>query len=190
MGHLGPIRPPPHKSHRSHKSHPLPGPNIQISSRRTITSLADTPTRSGSSRTQTPIRSYGVAVGLVSSFVAAVADGTGVGLSAGVAEATGVAEVSGVADVTGVADVSGLADDWGVAETEGIPLGATVGLGTALMFGATVATGAGFAFLSSFSKRPVRLSELCLDTKTVMMRVIPKNIPPRYTVALVRTVVV
>jgi len=119
-----------------------------------------------------------VAVGLVPSFVAAVADGTGVGVSAGVAEATGVAEVSGVADVTGVAEVSGMAP------------GATVGFGTALVFGATLAVGAGFAFLISFSKRPTRLAELCLDTKIVRMRVIPKNIPPRYTVALVRTVVV
>jgi hypothetical protein len=131
-----------------------------------------------------------VAVGLVSSFVSAVGDGTGVGVSAGVADATGVVEASGVADVTGVAEVSGLTDDCGVADVPGIPLGATVGLGTALMFGATFAAGAGFALLISFSKRPVRLSELCLDTKIVMMRVTPKNIPPRYTVALVRTVVV
>jgi hypothetical protein len=140
------------------------------------------PRRAITSQADTPIRSYCV--------VAAVADGTGVGLSAGVAEATGVAEASGVADVTGVAEVWGLTDDCGVADVLGIPLGATVGLGTALMFGATVAAGTGFAFLSSFSKRPVRLSELCLDTKIVMMRVTPKNIPPRYTVALVRTVVV
>jgi hypothetical protein len=165
---MGPIRPPPHKSHRSHKSHPLPASSIPISSRRAITSLADT-----------PIRSYGVAVGLVSSFVAAVGDGTGVGVSAGVAEAKGVAEVSGVADVTGVAEVWGLTDDCGVADVLGIPPGATVGPGTALVFGATVAVGAGFAFLISFSKRPTRLSELCLDTKIVMMRVVPKNIPPR-----------
>ena len=95
-----------------------------------------------------------------------------------------------MADVTGTAEVSGMADDWGVAEVEGMPLGATVGPGTALVFGATIAVGAGFAFLISFSKRPTRLSELCLDTKIVMMRVVPKNIPPRYTVALVRTVVV
>ena len=131
-----------------------------------------------------------VAVGLVSSFVAAVGDGTGVGVIAGVAEAKGVAEVSGVADVTGVAEVWGLTDDCGVADVLGIPLGATIGPGTALAFGATIAVGAGFAFLISFSKRPTRLSELCLDTKIVMMRVVPKNIPPRYTVALVRTVVV
>ena len=66
-----------------------------------------------------PIRSYGlpegeatgefcsdgVAVGLASSFVAAVEDGAGVGVSAGVADANGVADVSGTAEVTGVADV-------------------------------------------------------------------------------------
>ena len=49
--------------------------------------------------------SEGVAVGLVSSFVAAVGDGTGVGVGAGVADANGVADVSGVAEVTGIADV-------------------------------------------------------------------------------------
>ena len=94
-------------------------PAFKISSRRAVTIRADTPRRSGSSRTHRPIRSYGlpdgeatgefcsdgVALGLVSSFVAAVGDGTGVGVSAGVADANGVADVSGAAEVTGVADV-------------------------------------------------------------------------------------
>ena len=47
--------------------------------------------------------SDGVAV--VSSFAAAVGDGTGVGVNAGVADATGVADGSGVTEVTGVAEV-------------------------------------------------------------------------------------
>jgi hypothetical protein len=64
--------------------------------------MADTPTRRYA---HTPIRSYGVAVGLDSSFIAAVGDGTGVGVSAGVAEANGVADVSGLAEVAGVTDV-------------------------------------------------------------------------------------
>ena len=128
--------------------------------------------------------SDGVVVGLVSCFVAAVGDGTGVGVSAGVADATGVAEVFGVAEVWG------MAGDCGVADVVGTPDGATVGIGAALVFGATVAAGAGFAFLISLSKRPTRLSALCLATKIVRRRVTPKSIPPRYTVALVRTVVV
>jgi hypothetical protein len=90
-------------------------PASKISSRRAATTQ-DTPTRR---HAETPTRSYGlpdgeatgelcserVALGLVSSFVAAVGDGTGVGVSAGVADANGVADVSGVAEVTGVADV-------------------------------------------------------------------------------------
>lgn len=84
-------------------------PAFKISSRRAVTTQ-DTPTPRNA---HTPIRPYGlpdgeaagefcsdgVAAGLVSSFVAAVGDGTGVGVSAGVADASGVADVTGVADI-------------------------------------------------------------------------------------------
>ena len=127
-----------------------------------------------------PFRSYGVAVGLASSFPEVLADGAGVGVTSGVADEIGVAETSGLADACG------LADDCGVTEAAGVLEGLTVGLvrpvvalGTTLVFGATVAVGAGFVFFSSFSRRPTRLSELCLAIKIVRIRVTPKNIPPR-----------
>ena len=60
-----------------------------------------------------------------------------------------------------------------------MPDGVTVGAGTALVPGATVAVGAGFVVLISLSKRPTRLSALCLETRIVRIRVMPKNIPPR-----------
>ena len=78
-------------------------------------------------------------------------------------------EETGVLDTCGVADEIGLTDTFGLA----------VASGTALVFGATVAVGAGFVFFSSFSRRPVLRSELCLAVNIVRMRVTPKNIPPR-----------
>ena len=112
-------------------------------------------------------RTPGVAVGLASSCAAALGDATGVGVT------------SGVADEIGVPDVCGLADDCGVTFAAGVLEEFTVELGIALVFGATVAVAAGLAFFSSLSSRPTLRSELCLDTKIVRIRVIPKNIPPR-----------
>jgi hypothetical protein len=124
--------------------------------------------------------SAGVAVGLASSFTSALGDGTGVGVTSGVADATGLAETSGVADVCGIADDCDVTLAAGVLEVLAVGLGRpAVGLGAALVLGATVAVGAGFAFFSSFSRRPTLRSELCLATKIVRRRVTPKNIPPR-----------
>jgi hypothetical protein len=109
----------------------------------------------------------GVAVGLASSCTAALGDATGVGVT------------SGVADEIGVPDVCGLADDCGVTFAAGVLEEFTVEPGIALVFGAAVAVAAGLAFFSSLSSRPTLRSELCLDTKIVRIRVIPKNIPPR-----------
>jgi hypothetical protein len=107
-------------------------------------------------------------------------DGAGVGVTWGVTETTGDADTSGVAEVCADADGSGVTLAPGVLEEFTVGLGkAVAGLGTALVLGATVAVGAGFALFSSFSRRPTRLSELCLATKIVIIRVIPKNIPPR-----------
>ena len=135
-----------------------------------------------------PFRNYGVAEGVAAGeFCAAgVAVGLASSFTAALGDETGEAVASGVADETGVADTSGLADDCGVALAAGVleALAVALGkpvvrLGTALVFGATVATGAGFVFCSSFSRRPVLRSEPCLDIKIVRRRVIPKNIPPR-----------
>ena len=118
--------------------------------------------------------SAGVAVGLVSSFETALGEGTGVALTSGVADEIGLADTSALADACGVAPVAG------VLEVLAVALGRpVVGLGTELIFGAAVAVGAGFVFLSSFSRRPVLRSELCLAVKIVRIRVTPKNIPPR-----------
>ena len=107
-------------------------------------------------------------------------------MAAALGEATGVGVASGVVDTSGLADVCGLADDCGVTLTAGVLEALTVALGRpvvelgiALVFGATVAVAAGLAFFSSLSSRPTLRSELCLDTKIVRIRVIPKNIPPR-----------
>jgi hypothetical protein len=98
----------------------------------------------------------------------------------------GVADEIGVADTSGLADVCGIADDCGVTLAAGVLEALAVGLGkpvvglrAALVFGAAVAVAAGFAFCSSLSRRPVLLSELCLEIKMVRRRVSPKNIPPR-----------
>jgi predicted lysophospholipase L1 biosynthesis ABC-type transport system permease subunit len=89
-------------------------------------------------------------------------------------------EETGVVDTCGVADDCGVTLAAGVLEALAVALGKlVVGLGTALVFGATVAVGAGFVFFSSFSRRPVLRSELCLAVKIVRRRVTPKNIPPR-----------
>jgi hypothetical protein len=115
---------------------------------------------------------YGVAV--------ALGDATGVGVTWGVAETTGVADTSGVAELCADADASGVTLAPGVLEEFTVGLGkAVAGLGTALVLGATVEVGAGFALFSSFSRRPTRLSELCLATKIVIRRVTPNNVPPR-----------
>jgi hypothetical protein len=119
-------------------------------------------------------------VGLASSFRAALGDGTGVAVTSGVAEEIGLTETSGLADASGVADACGVTLAAGVLEAVAVGLGRpVVGLGTALVFGATGAVGAGFVFFSSFSRRPVRRSELCLAIKIVRRRVTPKKIPPR-----------
>ena len=119
----------------------------------------------------------GVAVGFASSLRAALGDGTGVALTSGVADEIGLTETSGLADASEVAAGCGVTLAAGVLEALAVGLGKpVVGLGTALVFGAT---GAGFVFLSSFSRRPVLRSELCLAVKIVRRRVTPKNIPPR-----------
>lgn len=83
-------------------------------------------------------------------------------------------------DTCGVADDCGVTLAAGVLDALAVGLGKlVVGLGTALVFGATVAVGAGFVLFSSFSRRPVLRSELCLAVKIVRRRVTPKNIPPR-----------
>ena len=122
----------------------------------------------------------GVAVGFASSLRAALGDGTGVALTSGVADEIGLTETSGLADASEVAAGCGVTLAAGVLEALAVGLGKpVVGLGTALVFGATAAVGAGFVFLSSFSRRPVLRSELCLAVKIVRRRVTPKNIPPR-----------
>jgi len=122
----------------------------------------------------------GVAVDLASSLTAALGDGTGVALTSGVADEIGLTETSGLADASEVAAGCGVTLAAGVLEAFAVGLGKpVVGLGTALVFGATAAVGAGFVFLSSFSRRPVLRSELCLAVKIVRRRVTPKNIPPR-----------
>ena len=115
----------------------------------------------------------GVAVGLASSCRTALGDATDVGVT------SGVADEIGVADVCGLAEACALADDCGVTFAAGVLEEFTVGPGIALVFGAAVAVAAGLAFFSSLSSRPTRRSELCLDTKIVRIRVIPKNMPPR-----------
>jgi hypothetical protein len=122
----------------------------------------------------------GVAVGFTSSFRAALAEETGVADTSGVADEIGLTDTSGLAVAPGTADDCGVTLAAGVLAALAVALGkAVVGLGTALVFGATVAVGAGFVFFSSFSRRPVLRSELCLAVKIVRRRVTPKNIPPR-----------
>ena len=122
----------------------------------------------------------GVAVGFASSFKAALGEGTGVALTSGVADEIGLTDTSGLADASGTGDDCGVTLAAGVPEALAVGLGnPVVGLGSAFVFGATAAVGAGFVFLSSFSRRPVLRSELCLAVKIVRIRVTPKNIPPR-----------
>ena len=92
---------------------------------------------------------------------------------------SGVADEIGVADVCALTEACGVADDCGVTFAAGVLEEFTVEPGIAPVFGATVALAAGLAFFSSLSSRPTLRSELCLDTKIVRIRVIPKNIPPR-----------
>ena len=92
---------------------------------------------------------------------------------------SGVADEIGVADVCALTEACGVADDCGVTFAAGVLEEFTVEPGIAPFFGATVALAAGLAFFSSLSSRPTLRSELCLDTKIVRIRVIPKNIPPR-----------
>jgi hypothetical protein len=100
----------------------------------------------------------------------------------------GVEVGKGVGLATAAAVGTGLENGIGLAALVAFPGGFTLGLAIPGALGATVAPGAGFD--SSFSKRPTRLSALCLAVKIVNKRVTPKKIPPRYTVAFVRTVVV
>jgi hypothetical protein len=117
-------------------------------------------------------------VGLGSSFTAVLGDAAGVALTCGVADEIGLTDTSGLADAWGTADTCGVTLAAGVLDALAVELGKLVaGLGTALVFGATGAVGAGLA--SSFSRRPVLRSELCLAIKIVRRRVTPKNIPPR-----------
>jgi hypothetical protein len=119
-------------------------------------------------------------VGFASSFRAALGEETGVVDTCGVADETGLTDTSGLAVASGTADDCGVTLAAGVLEVLAVGLGKlVVGLGTALVFGATVVVGAGFVFFSSFSRRPVLRSELCLEIKIVIRRVTPKNIPPR-----------
>ena len=119
-------------------------------------------------------------MGFASSFRAALGEETGVVDTCGVADEIGLTDTSGLAVASGTADDCGVTLAAGVLEVLAVGLGKAVeGLGTALVFGATVAVGAGFVSFSSFSRRPVRRSELCLETKIVIRRVTPKNIPPR-----------
>jgi hypothetical protein len=122
----------------------------------------------------------GVAVGLASSFRAALGEETGVADTCGVADEIGLTDTSGLAVASGTTDACGVTLATGALEALAVGLGKlVVGLGTALVFGTTVAVEAGFVFFSSFSRRPVLRSELCLAVKIVRRRVTPKNIPPR-----------
>ena len=117
-----------------------------------------------------PFRPYGVAEGVA----------TGEFCAAGVAVGFASSFRAALGEEAGVADDCGVTLAAGVLEALAVGLGKlVVGLGIALVFGATVALGAGFVFFSSFSRRPVLRSELCLEIKIVIRRVTPKNIPPR-----------
>ena len=115
-------------------------------------------------------------MGFASSFRAALGEETGVVDTSGVADEIGLADTSGLADASGTADACGVTLAAGVLEALAVGLGKAV---AGLVFGATVAVGAGFVLFSSFSRRPVLRSELCLAVKIVRRRVTPKKIPPR-----------